>query len=157
VAALRGGYGPSLQATASATEAGTGLDRLVPNWLVGATLTWPLLEGGLTTGQLHEARATLAGLEAQDQALRLQVRVDVEQAQLSVRAAHAAGVAAGEAVTSSREQLRLAEGRYSGGLGNAVELGDAQLAATGASAQAVQARYNLAIARAQLVNALGNR
>jgi outer membrane protein len=157
IAGLKGAYAPSLGATAGATEAGTGLDRLVPNWVVGATLTWPILQGGLTNGQLHEARAVLASLDAQDQALRLQVRVDVEQAQLAVRAAQAAGVAAAEALTSAREQLRLAEGRYTGGLGNVIELGDAQLASTNAAAQAVQARYNLATARAQLLAALGRR
>jgi outer membrane protein len=157
IAGLRGGYAPSLSATAGATEAGTRLDQLVPNWVLGVILTWPLLQGGLTVGQVHEARADLAALEAQDQALRLQVRVEVEQAQLSVRAAQAGGVAADEAVTSARELLRLAEGRYTGGLGNVIELGDAQVAFTGAQAQAVQARYNLALARAQLLGALGRR
>ena len=81
----------------------------------------------------------------------------MEQAQLGVRAAQAAGVAASEAVTSSHEQLRLAEARYTAGLGNVIELGDAQVANTNAAAQAVQARYNLAIARAQLAGALGRR
>ena len=157
ITGLKGGYAPSLGATAAATEAGTSLDRLVPNWMVGATLTWPILQGGLTNGQLREARAVLSSLDAQDQALRLQVRVDVEQAQLAVRAAQAAGVAAAEALTNAREQLRLAEGRYTGGLGNVIELGDAQLASTNAAAQAVQARYNLATARAQLLAALGRR
>jgi outer membrane protein len=157
ISALRGGYAPALGATAGATEAGTGLDRLVPNWVVGATLTWPLLQGGLTAGQVHEARANLAGIDAQEQALRLQVRVEVQQGQLGVRAAQAAGGAAEEALASARDQLRLAEGRYSGGLGNVIELGDAQVAMTNAAAQAVQARYNLALARAQLLGALGRR
>jgi outer membrane protein len=155
IAGLRGAYAPALGATAVATEAGTGLDRLVPNWVVGATLTWPLFQGGLTDGQVHEARATLAALDAQAEGLRLAVRVEVEQAQLSVRAAAAAGAAAEEAVASARDQLRLAEGRYSAGLGNVIELGDAQLTFTGAAAQAVSARYNLALARAALLAALG--
>jgi outer membrane protein len=152
---LKGGFGPALSATAGATEAGTGLDRLVPNWVVGATLSWPLLQGGLTVGQLHEARAVLSGLDAQDQSLRLQVRVDVETGQLAVRAARAAGVASDEATSNAREQLRLAEGRYSNGLGNIIELSDAQVAFTTAAAQSVSARYNLDIARAQLLTALG--
>jgi outer membrane protein len=154
---LRGSYAPALGATAGATEAGTGLDRLVPNWMVGATLTWPLLQGGLTQGQLREAHAVLSGLDAQAEAGRLQVRVEVEQSQLAVRAAQASGVAAAEALAGAQELLRLAEGRYSAGLGNVIELGDAQLASTNAAAQAVQARYNLATARAQLLAALGRR
>ena len=157
ITALRGAYGPSLSATANASEAGTGLDKLVPNWAVGAVLTWPFLQGGLTRGQLHEAHANLANIDAQVDALRLQVGIDVHQAQLAVRGAKAGGVAAEEAVVNAREQLRLAEGRYAGGLGNAIELSDAQVAFTDAAAQAVQARYNLATARAQLATALGKR
>ena len=49
----------------------------------------------------------------------------------------------------------LAEGRYQAGVGNIIELGDAQVAQTSAAAQAVQAEYNLATARAQLGRALG--
>lgn len=157
VSALRGGYGPSLSATANATEAGTGLDKLVPNFAVGAILSWPFLQGGLTRGQVREARANLAAVDAQLEALRLQVQVDVQQAQLAVRGAKAGGVAADEAVTNAREQLRLAEGRYSGGLGSVIELGDAQVAFANAAAQVVQARYSLATARAQLLAALGKR
>lgn len=157
IAALRGAYGPALGATATATEGGTEIDRLVPNWAVGLVLTWPLFQGGLTRGQVHEARANLAGIVAQTDALRLQVQVDVQSAQLAVRAAKAGGVAAEEAITNAREQLRLAEGRYTAGLGNVIELGDAQVAFTSAAAQAVQAHYALATARAQLLTALGRR
>ncbi|MGZ3425302.1 MAG: TolC family protein, partial [Polyangia bacterium] len=51
--------------------------------------------------------------------------------------------------------LRLAEGRYQAGVGSIIELGDAQVAATTAAAQKVQADYNVSTARAQLLNALG--
>jgi outer membrane protein len=157
ISALRGAYGPSLAATANATDVGTTIGGLVPNFAVGAVLTWPFLQGGLTSGQLHEARANLANVNAQIDELRLQVQVDVHQGQLAVRGAKAGGVAAEEAIVNAREQLRLAEGRYTGGLGSAIELGDAQVAFTNAAAQAVQARYNLATARAQLATALGKR
>jgi outer membrane protein len=157
ISSLRGNYGPSLAATGTATEVGTSVGGLVPNWGVGAVLTWPFLQGGFTRGQIHEATAALANINAQLDALRLQVQVDVHQAQLAVRGAKASGVAAEEAITNAREQLRLAEGRYAGGLGSAIELGDAQVAFTSAAAQAVQARYNLATARAQLDTALGKR
>jgi outer membrane protein len=72
-----------------------------------------------------------------------------------VKAAKATIGAAEDAVSSAREQLRLAEQRYSTGVGNIIELGDAQVAYTAAAAQLVQARYGLASARAQLLAALG--
>jgi outer membrane protein len=155
VGSLKGGYGPALSATAGATETGTALDHLVPNWVVGAAVSWPLLQGGLTKGQVREANANLQGLEAQIEAQRLQVRVEIEGALLGVRASKAALGAVADAVANAAEQLRLAEGRYRTGLGNAIELGDSQVALTTAEAQAVQARFDLAAARAQLAVALG--
>ena len=157
VAALRGAYGPSLGAAAGLTETGPSLDNLVPNWFFGLTLSWSFLQGGLTTGQIHEANGTLATLAAQEDALRLSVGVDVEQGQLGVRAAKSSIDAAQEALLSARDQLRLAEGRYANGLGSVIELGDAQVAYSTAAAQDVQARFNLSSARAQLMSALGVR
>jgi len=69
--------------------------------------------------------------------------------------ARASLVAAEEAATAAGERLRLAEGRYETGAGNAIELGDAQLGFTAGEAQQVQAAYNLASARARLLAALG--
>jgi outer membrane protein len=79
----------------------------------------------------------------------------VEQARLSVRATKAAIEAAHEAAANARIRLTLAEGRYQAGVGNIIELGDAQLALTTAAAQEVQAVFNLATARAKLLQALG--
>ena len=155
VRASRGAYGPSLFANASVTDAGREIGDLVPNWSVGATLAWPLAQGGLAVGQLHEAQATLRGLVAQEDTMRLAVRVQVDQAALAVRAARSSRTAAEKAATSARNQLRLAEARYATGLGSALELSDAQLALTQAEVQAVGTRYALAQSRAQLSTALG--
>jgi outer membrane protein len=153
----RGAYGPTLAAQAGASEAGIELNHLVPNWYVEGLLTWPIFQGGLTRGQVREAEATLGSLVAQEDSFRLGVRVDVEQAALAVQGAKANLAASHEALTNAREQLRLAEGRYAAGLGSAIELGDAQVAATQAAAQEVGNRYALATARATLAGALGRR
>ena len=52
-------------------------------------------------------------------------------------------------------RLGLAEGRYGAGIGSMIELGDSQVALTAASAQEIQAVFNLATARARLLQALG--
>ncbi len=85
------------------------------------------------------------------------MRFDVDQAQLMVRADKIAIDAARDALTNAREQLRLAEGRYSAGVGSIIELGDAQVALQNAGAQLVTAQFNLSTARAQLLTALGKR
>jgi outer membrane protein len=152
---LRASYAPSISATGRVDESGPAATELSPTWNVGVALTWPLLTGGRTRAQVNEAEATLEVLDAQAQQVRLQVRLAVEQAWLSVKSAKAALEATGEAVTSAHERLRLAEARYQAGLGSGIELDDAQVAETTAAAQEVQARFNLATARAELVRALG--
>ncbi|HZU83760.1 MAG TPA: TolC family protein [Polyangiaceae bacterium] len=153
----RGGYGPTLSAAAGATYAGNQLasDHMVPNWNAGLVLTWPVLQGGLTTGEVHQAEAGLASVDAQLQLEALQVRLDVDSARLAVRAAKATIGAAQDALASARDQLHLAEQRFATGVGNIIELTDAQVSYTSAAAQVVQARFGLSSARAQLLAALG--
>ena len=157
ISSLKGAYGPSVSAIGNFSEIGVAANALAPNWYVGLGLTWNILQGGLTRGQVREANGTLENLVGQEQALRLQVQVDVEQGRLGVQAAKATISAADEAVANARNQLTLAEKRYEHGLGSAVELSDAQAAYTTAESQSVQSKFNLAAARAQLLAALGDQ
>jgi outer membrane protein len=155
VSAAKGGFGPTLSATGSVAEEGLALDGLQPAWSVGGLISWPIFQGGLTHGLVRSAEATLSSIEAQRTLEELQVRLDVDSAQLAVRAGKATIGASEDAVANAREQLRLAEQRYATGVGNIIELDDAQVAYTAAAAQLVEARYALATARAQLLAALG--
>lgn len=153
---------PTLLLTAGASDNGTTVDAngkaslsLTPNVNAGLALSWTVNLGPLVPAQIRVARAQLAGASAQLDALHVQVRVDVEAAQLGVKAARESLVAATQAREAADTQLRLANGRYKTGVGNAVEVSDAQLAADQAGAQAVQAQLNLDTARAQLAEALG--
>ncbi|HZS36906.1 MAG TPA: TolC family protein [Polyangia bacterium] len=157
IKSFKGGYWPTLGASMSLTDAGTDITNLGWNWNAQITASWALFQGLLTWSQVKEQRANLAILEAQRDLLRQQVRLDVDVARLAVRAAKAALGASAEALFNARERLRLAEGRYQAGVGSVIELGDAQVALTNAAAQRVQAEYNLATARAQLLKALGRR
>jgi outer membrane protein len=155
IQSLKGGYGPSLYGLGGVGLLGTDITTLQPAWQIGLSLTWPILLGGYTEGAIRNAEGTLGVADTMLEAERLQVRLDVEQGRLSVRSAKVSIGAAEEALVNAREQLRLAEASYSQGVGNIIQLGDAQVAVTSAGAQRVQADYNLAIARAQLLLALG--
>ena len=136
-------------------EARAVLDELDRGWNATVNLGWAIFQGGLTRAQTREANANLAATEAQTDALRQQIRVEVEQARTAVQAARAALEAAGEVLVNARERLRLAEGRYQAGAGSIIELGDAQVAATSAAGQRVQAEQAVSSARAALLLALG--
>ncbi len=157
IRATRGAYGPTLSASTSLTEAGGQLNSMAWNWSGMVTLNWPIFQGGITKAQVSEAQASLTGLQAQLEGQRQQVRFAIDQARLSIDAAKATMEVAEVAITNANERLGLAEGRYTAGVGNMIELGDAQLAATSAAAQRVQSEFTLATARAQLLQALGRR
>jgi outer membrane protein len=154
--AAKGGLGPTLSLNGGISKAGIiSLPSLTTNVYVGATLSWPLLAGGSAFASIREQTANQRGLAADVSALAQRIRVELTQARLSIEAAKATVTASQEALLNARARLGLAEGRYEAGVGNAIELGDAQLALTSADAQRVQSEYNLAIARAQLLAALG--
>jgi outer membrane protein len=155
--AAQGGYLPALSALATATDSGPRPSDTATNWTAGLALSWNLFTGGATRARVQEAQANLDSIQAQEDALRLSIRVAVEQAALGVRAALASVTAADDGLVNAREQLRLAEGRFQAGAGSIIELGDAQVAASTAGATRVQAEYNLASARAALLRALGRR
>jgi outer membrane protein len=155
LSAIKGAYGPTLSALGGVSETGVALDTLGTNWNVGVNLNWPLFQGGLTTGQSREARANLDAATAQIASEQLAVRVEIEQAALAIRSAKVVISAAKDAAINARERLRLAEGRYEAGVGSIIELDDAQLAVLNTGAQRVQAEYSLALARAELLAALG--
>lgn len=152
---IRSGYAPSLGVSTGLTDAGSDVGNLAWNWSATLSLSWQIYGGDITQQQLREARASTAVLHAQYDLQRQQVRADVEQARLGVRAAKAAIEATHEAAVNARVRLGLAEGRYQAGVGNVIELGDSQVALTTAAGQEVAATFNLAIARAKLLSALG--
>ena len=152
---IKGGYAPSLGASTGLSESGSALDGLDWGWYGKLSLNWQIFGGGITNQQMREARATAAALRGQYELQRQQVRADIEQARLGVRAAKAAIDATHEAAVNARVRLTLAEGRYRAGVGSVIELGDSQVALTAAAAQEVGANFNLATARAKLLLALG--
>jgi outer membrane protein len=152
---IAGGYWPSLSVSTGVSEGGPALDDMRWNWRVGAALSWSLYQGGVTDAQRDEAQASLIALRAQLESQQQGIRLEIEEARLSLRAGKASLEATGEAVLGARERLRLAEGRYQAGVGSGLELADAQLGLSSALARQVQAEYALASARARLLRALG--
>jgi len=157
IRSIEGQYGPSLSATLGFRQGGTRVDRLGWNAAAGLSLSWNVFQGGLTRAQVSEAEANVMASVAQLDLLRQQVQSDVDAARLAVRAAKESLSASREALVNARERLRLAEERYQVGAGSVIELGDAQVALTQAAAQAVQADDRLAMARAQLLRAVGRQ
>ena len=151
----RGGWLPSLGIFAGASAIGARPTDVDGGWSAGATLSWSLLDGGLTRARVHEAAATLESLRAGEETVRQDAQLELAQVLSTIHGAKSAWDAAAEAVSAAGEQLRLAAARYEAGAGTLLEVNDAQAAAASASAQGVEAELQLAQARAQLLALLG--
>lgn len=155
--AARWGWSPTIAFSGGYAMTGPEPSALYDTWNFGLTLTWPLLQGGLTVGRVREAEQNLVSSTAALTVEQLQVRFDVEQAEATLLGNKETVVAARDAVDNANEQLRLAQGRYQAGVGTIIELSDAQVQLTNAAAQLVQAQFNLSTARAKLLAALGRQ
>lgn len=128
---------------------------LQDTWNVGASVNLTILSGGLTRAQISEAEANLAVLRFNADALRQNIALQVRQSLLNVQQALESIVVAGKAQQQAHESLELAEGRYTAGIGNIIELTTAQVQLTSAEASYVQALYGYQTSVAQLENAIG--
>lgn len=150
-----GTYWPTVGVQTGFTGGGQDFTALGWNWSAQATVSWPIFEGYRSDGAVAEAKALVAALQAQRDGLRQQVALELEQARLAVDAGKQALMTATEAMTLARDRLELSEGRYRTGAGSIIELEDAQTAFTNAAGQRVKSEFDLAVARANLLKALG--
>jgi outer membrane protein len=125
-----------------------------PTWSAGLQLSWSLFDGGKSAADARVASANLQNAIAQRDALLVSLTSQLDSARSQIVANRANVQASNEAVTAARAQLRLAEARYTQGLGSQIELADAQTAVTTAEGNLVQADFQLATAWAQLHRAI---
>jgi outer membrane protein len=152
IAALQKNYLPNVTGDASYIWSGSDYP-LQPSWNIGASVNLSIFNGGLTAAQIGEARANLANLKYQEQSLRQQIALQVRQAVLNLALAHESIRVSDKGLYQARENVELAEGRYKTGVGNIIELTDAQAALTVAEGANVQALSNYKTAVASLEQA----
>jgi len=153
----RTGYYPVLTGSASYSWSGEKLSSLEHGWDVGAALTFPLFSGFLTKYQVEEAKANLNILKANEESLRQTIFQDVQQAYLTLRAAEEAIPTAKLGVEQSQENLDIANGRYKAGVGNPIEVTDAEVGLANSRTSYIQALYADKVAQAALEKAMGLR
>jgi outer membrane protein len=149
-------YYPILSGTAQYLMRG----RHMPNetaWdaFFGATLTVPLFSGFLSPSQVSEQRANLRNLLAQEETLKLNIRLESEQAYLSAKQAEEQVRVTQKTVSQAQENYELAAGRYQVGVGSPLEITDAEVSLANAKANYIQALYNYKVSEARIEKAMG--
>lgn len=150
------GYYPVLSGNAGYNWSGEQFP-LQDGWNAGASLSFPLFSGFLTKYQVEEARANLNVIKANEESLRQIIFLEVQEAYLTLRAAEEAIPTAKLGVEQAQENLDIANGRYAAGVGNPIEVTDAEVGLTNARTFYIQALYTDKVARASLEKAMGIR
>jgi outer membrane protein TolC len=126
----------------------------VANWHVGLVLAWNLFDGTV----LARRRASVVREQVQRADLdlaRLSATLGAERAYLDLDAAIKAIPGLNESVAAARANLAQADGRFKAGLGNVVEIADAEALVTNAELDLAVGEYTLSRARAALGRVMG--
>jgi outer membrane protein len=123
-----------------------GLVPDVPNWAVGATASWSILDIPGTEARSRAANAEHAAAVARRDEVALAVETEMQRALAARKGALAVLQTTPTALTSARQAEEQALARYRSALSQAVEVADAERLLT-------QAQVNDALARLQVLRA----
>lgn len=154
VRAARAGYAPLLTAAGSYGFAASDFP-LERAYSLSLQMSVPLFSGFSTREQIAEALAEEAAAALAVVDLARQVRLEVEKAALRVREAAARIEARKKEHAASAENLRLAAARYEAGAGDIIEMIDAQAQMARSDTDTADARFDHAVAVAELLRAVG--
>lgn len=150
------GYYPILTGNAAYTWAGETFP-LDHGWDVGVTLSFPIFTGFLTKYQVEETKANVNVLRANEESLRQTVFLEIQQAYLNLKEAEERIPTAKLTVQQAQENLDIANGRYAAGVGNPIEVTDAEVILNNARTAYIQALYDYKVAQASIEKAMGIR
>lgn len=147
-------YLPTVGATAGYSTRGQGVPA-ANNFDAGVLVTWPIFNGFLTTDQVTEAKLHQDAVRHSIEDIRQRIFLQVKSAFLDWQASLQRIQRAEKTIAASRSELDLAQERYDTGLGNIIELTDAQRRFTEDEAGYVDALAAFNIARAAVQRDVG--
>jgi outer membrane protein len=148
----RSDFFPTVNAVAGYNAVGTNTPA-TNNYDAGIMISWPIFNGFETEHQIAEARFHREALHHQMQALEQRIYFEVKSAFLNWQASLERIHRTELTVAASRARLELATKRYDAGLGNIIELTDAERFYIEDDAAYIDALYDYAITRAALDSA----
>lgn len=122
---------------------------------LGVTVDLPLFSGFSTTYKVRAAEAQAEATAAQSEQLKLKVALDVWNGYQSLTTATQTVRSSADLLASAEQSQRMALGRYKAGMGNILDVLNAQSALASARQQRVQSLYSWNVARAALAQAMG--
>jgi outer membrane protein len=151
----QGDYYPSIDAFGDYNSFNTDLPSFPNQWQVGVGLNWEFFSGFETEGKVAEARAQFREVKASLREFELSVTQDVTDSYLRADENREGVDIADQTLELSKENLKLADGRYKAGIGDVLEFNDAQLLFTENQSSLVVTYYNYLTALARIERAIG--
>ena len=125
------------------------------NWGASITASYKLFDSGLAKSKIKQADADLSKSTEQARQSRDSVQLEVRQAFLNMKEAEKRIETSKVAVDKAEEDFKIAQVRYSAGVGTNLDVIDAQLALTQAKTNNIQALYDYNTSKAKLDKAMG--
>lgn len=153
----KAGYQPTVNAVASKTIAGDREFRKnqAESWKAGLQASWDVFDNGLTQASVNSANMALAKAKEAAAQTDDQIRLDVRTAYLGLQAAEKNIQTTSVAVTRAEEDYKIAQVRYSAGVGTNLDVMDANEKLTTARTNYYTALYNYNTSKAALDKAMG--
>lgn len=151
--ARKGNY-PYLSGSTSATYGGEKFP-LDEGWDVGLALSFPVFNGNKTAYEVNEAEANLAVISANEAGLRLKIYKQIQQGYLVLLEAEKRIQTTQLVIGQAEENYTIASGRYEAGVGNPVEVADADVSLSKARTSHVEALNDYKIAQAVIEQVVG--
>lgn len=124
-------------------------------WSFGANVNLPVFNEFLTKNKIDEAKANMNIAESNVDILKQNIYLQVQQAYISLTESEKRIPITELTVMQTKESLDLANGRYKVGVGNAIEVQDAEINYNNAQLSYIQAFYDYNTARINLEKAMG--
>lgn len=159
VETAKAGYQPTVNAVVNKSIGGEKPFRHdhtnSDSWSAGVNASWDVFDNGLTQASVNSANMALA--KAQEEAAQTddQIRLDVRTAYLGLQAAEKNIQTTSVAVTRAEEDYKIAQVRYSVGVGTNLDVMDANEKLTTARTNYYTALYNYNTSKAALDKAMG--
>ncbi len=147
---IKGGAGFNL--TAFDTDLGSNIDE---GWRAGVNLDLPILNPYLTHKKINEAKAAYEKETSDAESLKNDLYFQVKQAYTDFVEAKNSVPASEVALAQAEENYSLAKGRYEVGVGDPIELKDAELTYRSAKLAYYEALYDYNVALARIENVIG--
>jgi outer membrane protein len=145
---------PDVYASAGISSRAGGWVPDVPNWYLGLVVHWNVFDGTIWARRdAAQARAAAARFDLDS--VKMTVGLATERAWLDLDAALKVLPGLETNVDAAKANFAQADARFRAGLGNIIEVADAEALITNAELQLAVGRFNVDRARAQLGRVLG--